>query len=96
MPFFASLFQIANRTDLRTRSQFRNKLRRFLAGSGSVQTSTSDMCVLILKEQGKRKISCCQYEYFRVLCKYLNLHKLSYFLLAVVRQLVPYINESSS
>jgi len=32
MPFFASLFQIANRTDLRTRSLFRNKLRRFLAG----------------------------------------------------------------
>ena len=32
MPFFASLFQIANRTDLQTRSLFRNKLRRFLAG----------------------------------------------------------------
>ncbi len=32
MPFFAPLFQIANRTDLRTCSQFRNKLRRFLAG----------------------------------------------------------------
>src|SRR5260370_18661805 len=44
--------------------------------SGSAQTSTSDMCVLILEEQCRRNISYRHYEYFRVFCKHFNLSKL--------------------
>src|SRR6267142_4628394 len=44
--------------------------------SGSAQTSTSDICVLILEEQCKRNISCCQCANIRVSCKRLNLNVL--------------------